>query len=70
MHLYRPRRTRTYSEPIASQASSAFVDGIHVALLAAAGAAVLAAAPVVSVLPRRDAPVSADESEAALAGLS
>jgi hypothetical protein len=70
MHTCRPRRPRTYSKPIATQASSAFVDGIHVALLAAAGAAVLAAALVVGLLPRRDGPLSADESEAALAGVS
>jgi EmrB/QacA subfamily drug resistance transporter len=47
--------------PVATQAGSAFVDGIHVALLTAAGIAVLAAALVVSLLPRRDAPVAAAE---------
>ena len=56
--------------PIATQANSAFVDGIHVALLAAAGAAVLAAVLVLSLLPRRDAPVATDETEPALAGVS
>ena len=50
--------------PIATQADSAFIDGVHVALLAAADAAVLAAALVVSLLPRRDAPTpAADETE-------
>jgi MFS family permease len=56
--------------PIATQADSAFVDGIHVALLPAAGAAILAAALVVTLLPRRDAPVQepAPDRVPALAG--
>ena len=39
--------------PVSVQADTAFIDGIHVALLAAAGAAVLAALAVAALLPRR-----------------
>jgi EmrB/QacA subfamily drug resistance transporter len=49
--------------PVAAQAGSAFVDGIHVALLAAAGAAILAAALVATFLPRQDAPATAETTE-------
>jgi hypothetical protein len=40
--------------PVSAQASTAFIDGIQVALLAAAGTAVLAALAVAALLPRRD----------------
>jgi hypothetical protein len=47
--------------PIATQADSAFVDGIHIALLYAAGLVLVSAALVVALLPRRDASVPADD---------
>lgn len=39
--------------PVSAQANTAFIDGIHVALLAAAGTALLAALAVAALLPRR-----------------
>jgi MFS family permease len=39
--------------PVSAQASIAFIDGIHIALLIAAGTAVLAALAVAALLPRR-----------------
>ena len=39
--------------PVSAQASTAFIDGIHIALLAAAGTAVLAALAVAALLPSR-----------------
>lgn len=39
--------------PVSAQASTAFIDGIHIALLAAAGTAVLAALAVAALLPAR-----------------
>ena len=39
--------------PVSAQANTAFVDGIHIALLAAAGTAALAALAVAALLPRR-----------------
>jgi EmrB/QacA subfamily drug resistance transporter len=39
--------------PVSAQADTAFIDGIHIALLAAAGTAVLAALAVAALLPRR-----------------
>jgi EmrB/QacA subfamily drug resistance transporter len=47
--------------PVASQADSAFIDGFHVAFFTAAGAAVIAAAAVATLLPRRDAVVDSIE---------
>jgi hypothetical protein len=47
--------------PVATQAGSAFVDGVRVALLAGAAAAVLAAALVLSLLHRRDPPTATEE---------
>ena len=46
---------------VATQAGSAFVDGVRVALLAGAAAAVLAAALVLSLLHRRDPPTATEE---------
>ncbi len=40
--------------PVSAQANTAFIDGIHIALLAAAGTAILAALAVAALLPRRD----------------
>ena len=39
---------------VSAQANTAFIDGIHIALLAAAGTAILAALAVAALLPRRD----------------
>ncbi len=49
--------------PVAEKASSAFIDGFHVAFFAAAGAAVVAAIAVAILLPRRDAAVADDSAE-------
>lgn len=38
--------------PVSAQASTAFIDGLHIALLAAAGIVLLAALAVVALLPR------------------
>jgi predicted MFS family arabinose efflux permease len=46
--------------PVSAQASTAFIDGIHIALLAAAGTAVLAALAVATLLPRRTTTASTD----------
>jgi EmrB/QacA subfamily drug resistance transporter len=46
--------------PVSAQASTAFIDGIHIALLAAAGTAVLAALAVATLLPRRAITTSND----------
>src|ERR1700729_1820465 len=46
--------------PVSAQASTAFIDGIHIALLAAAGTAVLAALAVATLLPRRTITTSTD----------
>jgi hypothetical protein len=46
--------------PVSAQANTAFIDGIHVALLAAAGTAILAALAVAALLPRRDNITDAD----------
>ena len=46
--------------PVSAQASTAFIDGIHIALLAAAGTAVLAALAVAALLPRRASITGAD----------
>jgi len=40
--------------PVAAQANTAFIDGIHIALLVAAGTAIVAALAVAALLPRRD----------------
>ncbi len=47
--------------PVAAKANTAFIDGIHIALFAAAGMAVLAAVVVAALLPRRDAATPDDE---------
>jgi hypothetical protein len=39
--------------PVSAHADTAFIDGIHIALLAAAGTVVLAALAVAVLLPRR-----------------
>jgi hypothetical protein len=39
--------------PVSAQANTAFIDGIHIALLVAAGTVVLAALAVAALLPRR-----------------
>jgi EmrB/QacA subfamily drug resistance transporter len=46
--------------PVSAQANTAFIDGIHIALLVAAGTAVLAALAVAALLPRRASTVSTD----------
>ncbi|MGX7681772.1 MFS transporter [Jatrophihabitans sp. DSM 45814] len=46
--------------PVAAKANAAYVDGMHVAFFAAAGAAVLAAVLVMILLPPRDAPITED----------
>jgi hypothetical protein len=46
--------------PVSAQASSAFIDGIHIALLAAAGTAIVAALAVAALLPRRVNTMGAD----------
>jgi hypothetical protein len=46
--------------PVSAQANTAFIDGIHVALLAAAGTALLAALAVAVLLPRRDITIGTD----------
>jgi EmrB/QacA subfamily drug resistance transporter len=46
--------------PVSAQASSAFIDGIHIALLAAAGTAIVAALAVAALLPRRASTMGAD----------
>ncbi|MCW2784353.1 MAG: qacA 3 [Marmoricola sp.] len=43
-----------FGGPVAARANSAFIDGIHAALLASAGAAVVASLIVFALLPRRD----------------
>jgi EmrB/QacA subfamily drug resistance transporter len=52
--------------PIASKANSAFIDGFHLAFLAAAGAAVIAAIAVALLLPRRDAVLAAEAAKQSL----
>jgi EmrB/QacA subfamily drug resistance transporter len=58
--------------PVAAKASSAFVDGFHIAFFAAAGIAVVAAFVVAVLLPRRDAEVAQDvtDLEPAATGLT
>lgn len=46
--------------PVSAQANTAFIDGIHVALLAAAGTVLFAALAVAALLPQRRAVVDAD----------
>jgi hypothetical protein len=50
--------------PVTAQAGTAFLDGIHVALLAAAGTVLLAAVAVAVLLPRRGVAVDADRDTA------
>jgi hypothetical protein len=52
--------------PVAAQAGTAFIDGIHVALLAAAGTVLLAAVAVAVLLPRRGIAVDTDRDTANL----
>ncbi len=58
--------------PVAAQAGTAFIDGIHVALLAAAGTVLLAAVAVAVLLPRRGAAVDAgcDTAHPEVAGVT
>jgi EmrB/QacA subfamily drug resistance transporter len=56
--------------PVSARASTAFIDGIHIALLAAAGTAVLAALAVVTLLPRRTLTTSTDRDADSLSEIS